>query len=328
MTRKFRHLGRWLALACLCAGLAPGTWLRSEVAGRAVLNTRMEALALTPATRGPFTLLGLWELHGTAENFGGYSAMHVYRDHGIRLFSDKGWLLTVPHPDRPTTAMTLRQLFPVGLPPEELRDIESVTYGPDGRFWIGYENRHTIYRYDLAGGPQGFVEPDYARDWDLNSGIEAMVRLRDGRFIVLKETDGLGFLYPGDPVDGAVPVAFRLDLPEGFLPTDMTQLPDGRVLVLLRRLGWHMPVFESQIGLADPALIDPDRPWPVVPLLRIEGLLPRDNYEAIAVDPVADDGLIIWLAADDNRSALQRSLLAKLRFIPPPVEEPPAESGQ
>lgn len=323
------HLTRRRFLVLLLLAIALTTWLRTEVANRFSTAVAITRLADTAAVSGEFEVQGLWQLQALTESFGGYSAMVV---HGplIRLFSDQGWLLTIARPDQPDSggdAPTLRQLYPTSRPLIDLLDIESVTSDPaTGRFWIGYENHDTIYRYSVSGEPERFVEPAYTANWGDNSGIEAMVRLVDGRFVALKETGGVGFLYPDDPTQGAEPLAFRIEWPDGYHPVDMAQLPDGRVLILLRRLGWHVPVFESRLALADPALIAAEQPWPVASLLQLESLLPRDNYEALAVEPANDGSLTLWLASDDNRSAVQRSLLAKLRWMPDSaVSEPSAQ---
>jgi hypothetical protein len=305
------RLTRRRALALLLLAVALTTWLRTDVASRYSTDITIAPLASAHRSSGDFSVAGLWQLRGPTESFGGYSALALHSE-VVQLFSDQGWVLTFARPDRPDLTgleLRLRQLYPTSRPLIDLLDIESVTFDRvSGQFWIGYENHDTIYRYGMTGEPEAFVEPAYTAGWGSNSGIEAMVRLADGRFV--------GFLYPTDPTQGAEPLAFRISWPDGYHPVDMAALPDGSVLVLLRRLGWHIPVFESRLALADPALIDAESAWPVTSLLQLETLLPRDNYEALAVEPAADGSLILWLASDDNRSAVQRSLLAKLRWVP------------
>lgn len=315
--RSVRRVVAICALALLCA---PGTFLRTEVAGRKGTTVAIAPLAFDTATIDGFTIEGLWRLNALNENFGGYSAMKIGGDF-IRLFSDKGWLLTFARPDVESERVTkVRQLYPTSRPLAELLDIESVTTDWEtGQYWVGYENYHTIYRYSAAGEPEAWVEPPYAANWYANSGIEAMARLRDGRFLLLRETKGMAYLYDGDPVEGGDPLAFHVDLPDGFLPTDMAELPDGRVMIVLRATGWHLPIFESLLAVADPATIEPDSDWQVTVLTRIEDFLPRDNYEAIAIEPADDGQVTVWLASDDNKSAFQQSLVAKLSWDPATV---------
>ncbi len=324
---------RLFALALLMLALAPGTWLRTPVTDRNSSAITITPLPFASGEDAGFTVEGLWRLTGKGERFGGYSAMGLLDDAAaIRLFSDRGWLLTLPRPDLASDAASrssMRRLFPTGIAMDKLFDIESVTYDhASGRFWVGYEFHHTIYRYASDGEPDGFIEPAVAQDWSENGGIEAMARLASGEFLLLRESQGEIYLLDGDPVEGADYRYFVGGYPEGYSPTDMAQLPDGRVLIILRRVALANPVFEAMIAIADPADLADGEPWPVTPLVQIEDILPRENYEAIAIDPRDDGSVTVWLASDDNISVFQRSLLAKLRFTPPPRAEGVHEKGR
>lgn len=313
-----------LALAML---VAPGTWLRSVVPDRYSADVTFAPMPFDSREHGGLAVTGLWQLHGPGENFGGYSAMALYGTEIIRLFSDKGFLLTFPRPGVPhATAIPVktRQLYPTGIPLVELLDIESATMSPEtGQYWVGYEARHTIYRYGADGTPEAYVEPDFARHWKANGGMEALVRMRSGVFLAFRETAPDLFRHQGDPTQGAVPQRFAVAWPGDFHPTDAAELPDGRVLVLLRQVAWHVPPFESLLVMIEPGQLDQAHPLPVTVLARIEDRLPRDNWEALAVEPGARaDQVGLWLASDDNRSIMQRSLLAQLRLTVPPRAEP------
>ncbi len=321
------RLGRHLLAALLLATmLAPGTWWRSRVPDRYATEVTFVALPFDARSHNGLQVRGLWHLHGAGENFGGYSAMLLYAHEGIRLFSDRGFLLTIPRPGDDVTqpmAKSTRLLFPFGFRLEDMLDIESVTRDPEtGQYWVGYEKLHVIFRYAAWGDPEAYVRPAYTRNWADNGGIEAMVRLADGRFLVLHEGGGDAFLYPGDPVAGAQPEQAQVAWPDGCAPTDAAELPDGRVVVVLRRVGLHLPVFESRLALLDPATWQAGSFWQPQALVQLERLLPRDNWEAVAVEPGDDGAVGLWLASDDNRSAFQRSLLARLQFTPPPRDQP------
>ena len=316
---------RVIAVLLVALVVGQGVWWRAEVADRYTPAMHITAVAHSNHAVGSLQVERLWQLRGQGESFGGYSAMLLLGG-SMRLFSDRGWLLTFPRPDHgpvPDSAFSLRQLYPEGLPLRELLDIESATRDPaTGQYWVGYESRHTIYRYAVDGTPQGFVEPDYTRGWYANGGIEAMVRLADGRFLVFHEGAHDAFLYPGDPVDLTQPQQLHLALPGDYAVTDAGELPDGRIVVLLRRVALHVPAFETRLALLDPAELRAGQPWPVHGLAQLEDLLPRDNWEALAVEPGVDAGAVtLWLASDDNRSAFQRSYLARLRFALPPRQE-------
>lgn len=331
-----RSKRRLLAVLALALLVAPGTWWRSVVPDR--YSTAVTIIPLEfggrmrGQMRGGLAVAGLWQLQGAGENFGGYSAMLLYGRDAVRLFSDKGFLLTFARPGvihADSRPFRTRQLYPTGMPLLDLLDIESVTLSPDtGQYWVGYENHHAIYRYGVDGTPEAFVRPAYTRRWKENGGIEALVRMRDGRFMAFHEDGPDVFVYPGDPVDGATATRFAIAWPRGFDPTDAAELPDGRLVVLLRKVAWHLPVFESLLVMIDPAGLeeaglDEAAPLPVTTLARIEDRLPRDNWEAVAVEPGERSGEVgLWLASDDNRSVFQRSLLAQLRLIVPPRIQP------
>ncbi len=327
--RSKRHLLAVLALGLL---LAPGTWLRSVMPDRYSADVTFAPMPFDGRERGGLAVTGLWQLRGAGDNFGGYSAMVLYGTEAIRLFSDKGFLLTFPRPGVPHSdpiPIGSRQPYPTGIPLLDLLDIESATMSPEtGQYWVGYEARHTIYRYGADGTPEANVEPVFARHWRKNGGIEALVRMRSGVFLAFRETAPDLFRYQGDPTQGAVPERFAVAWPGDFHPTDAGELPDGRVLVLLRKVAWHLPPFESLLVMIDPGQLDQARPLPVTILARIEDRLPRDNWEALAVEPGArTDQVGLWLASDDNRSVMQRSLLAQVRLSVPP-RAAPQKQGQ
>jgi hypothetical protein len=202
-------------------------------------------------------------------------------------------------------------------------DIESMTRDPaSGRVWQGFESDNRIERTDAGFGARDTVRPEAMRGWPSNAGPEAMVRLADGRFVVIAEGAGHwrdaevpGLLFPSDPVAGAEPLAFRFVLPPGYRVVDMAQLPDGRVAILLRRIAWGLPPgFTGQLVLADPATIRAGEPWRIEPLADLVAPLPSDNYEGLAVEPDGAGGTTLWLISDDNDSFLQRTLLLKLRW--------------
>ncbi|MXO70457.1 esterase-like activity of phytase family protein [Alteraurantiacibacter buctensis] len=323
--RRYSAL-RLAAVLALGAVLAPGTWLRSHVPDIYTTAVSIHPLPYSQRPVAGLQVLGLWQLRGSGENFGGYSGMLILGRDAVRLFSDRNYQLNVPRPgvDPPSPLdFTTRRLFPVNRPLEDMFDIESVTQSAlTGQYWVGYEFNHTIYRYGMTGDPEAYVEPDYAAGWTENGGIEAMVLLADGRFVVLREYGGDAYVYAGDPVEGALPQHARVSWPAGYSPTDAAELPDGRLIVVLRRVGWHLPVFESRLVLLDPVQFVPGEAWHPQALVQLEALLPRDNWEAIGVDhggsPAPGAPVSLWLASDDNRSVFQRSLLAQLAFVPPP----------
>ena len=256
----------------------------------------------------------IWNLSTKREDFGSYSAVLVLPENRLRFYSDKGGMFEMPRPGI-NGAYRMKSVGKVA--GQGLQDIESATRDPvSGAVWLGYEWYNGIRRMS-ANGQDEFVIPPSMKGWSRNGGPEAMTRLSDGRFIILREVGSEGLLFPADPVDGSAAVRFSFDAPEGFSPVDMAQLPDGRLLILVRGVRAWFPPFKAALLLADPATIRPGENLRWTLLASLDDAAPSENYEAIAVEPVfGKDGVRIWIASDDNYAALQRTLLLELEWTP------------
>ena len=110
---------------------------------------------------------------------------------------------------------------------------------------------------------------------------------------------------------------FRYAPPAGYRPVDAAALPDGRVLVLHRRVTIGLPYgFEAKISVADPREIAAGEDWRGREIATLDSPLPVDNVEGIAVAPQGDGSFVVWLISDDNNAALQRTLLYRLVWKP------------
>ena len=159
------------------------------------------------------------------------------------------------------------------------------------------------------------------KDWPPNAGPEALLRLRDGRFLVLSEDgDGPGgardaLLYDRDPTDPAARLTrFGYRPPVGFSATDAAQLPDGRVLVLNRRFA-PLDGFAAAVTIIDPAGIAPGAILIGQEIARLAPPLSVDNMEGVSVTQEAGQ-TIIWIVSDDNFSPLERTMLMKFALLP------------
>jgi len=274
---------------------------------------------------GALTYLGGIQLTADDPGFGGYSSLTVAGDR-FTLLSDLGGVLDFtlgadwrPRavrfgdlPAGPRTGWTKRD-----------RDSESMTVDPaTGRVWVGFEQFNQIWRYGPGFAPPARgVAPTAMAGWKENGGIESMVRLRDGRFVAISETtrppggragrDAL--LWAGDPVAQPRP-AFRFGYrpAPGFNPSDMTQLPDGRLLVLERR--FQLPFrWSNRLVLVDPAAIRPGAEVAGREIAVLKAPLIHDNFEGVAA--MRENGAtILWLVSDDNQLPIQRTLLLKFRL--------------
>ena len=317
-----------LALAALvAAGLAPGTWWRStppEPDYHAGLSVR--AVTPSPQRLGPFALTGAWHLTSANSHFGSWSAMLMQGDGRLLLASDRGRMLMMPPPGTPGES-GMSYFAGQAEAIKARADIEALTADrATGRIWASFEGSNAVVRYEPGFRQTRTVQPPAMRGWSANSGPEAMARLADRRFIVLSEgrqrwtgSTAPALLFPGDPVTGVEPLRFLYTLDGDYRPVDMAALPDGRVLVLERRVRLGLPPrFSSRLRLFDSQQIAAGTPWQGDVLATIAGSL-AENYEGLAVEPGAGGRLTLWLVSDDNNMRFQRTLLLRLEGAVPPA---------
>ncbi|KPQ31927.1 MAG: hypothetical protein HLUCCX21_02885 [Porphyrobacter sp. HL-46] len=314
---------RLLLLVFVVVGLAPGTLVRTNSGTRSDVAVVM----VTPVDEregvtGALDLIGAWELKSSHGWFGGFSALVADGANGLIAGTDRGWLLDLDLAGAAPRAVPGTFRF-VGVRTSgrgEVVDLEALARDPDrGTLWAAFENFNLVMRRDPDGTPATRRPPEMAR-WSANSGPETMERLADGRFLMLAEgrqrgaTSHQGLLFPGDPVVPVIPLAFRFAAPPDYDPVDATQLPDGRVLILLRRVEYAIPArFDTAIAVADPRAIREGEAWQGEIIQRMSGAVFGDNFEGIAFVPAADDPArgAVWVIADDNFSVFQRSLLVR-----------------
>ncbi len=273
---------------------------------------------------GGLTFLGGVALDGPGPAFGGFSAMAVDGEQ-FTLLSDGGNIVSFTMgTDWAPRAVRFAEL-PSGPGKgwrKQDRDSESLTTDPaTGQIWVGFERANAIWRYERGfARAQGHVSPPVLANWSSNGGAEAMVRLRDGRFIVLAEDRKgsaagtvRGIAFSGDPV--VAPrrgFAFSYRPPRGFRPTDMAELPDGRIAILNRRFALPLS-FTATLTIVPRRAIRRGAIVSGREIARFEGAVLHDNFEALAAVREGQD-TILWIASDDNQLLLQRSLLLKFRL--------------
>lgn len=311
---------RRLLTVLLLLGLAPVVWLRQPKVENDAQSVSLAALPLPgiKAGLGPFRLSGAWRLTSPNSDFGGYSALIQSGPGQLSAFSDFGVRLDLPMPGQPGPVRIVR-LVPKYAGVKSSRDVEAAALDPDGAaVWLTLERRNVFMR--VAPGqakPTVIAAPELA-GWSENSGAEAMTRLSDGRFLVMAEAGGPAHaarLLPGKPDGTDRSQHFRYVAPDDYRPTDVAQLPDGRVLILLRELRWPLPPrFGTKLVLADPASIRRGQDWSGTVLASLDGTGLEENYEGLAIAPGPDGTLNAWLISDDNSAATQRTLLLRLTF--------------
>ena len=200
------------------------------------------------------------------------------------------------------------------------RDSESLAIGPGGRAWVGFENHNEIWRYAPGfARAEARVAPEAMHRWAADTGAESLVRLADGRFVVISEQSHRelhdALVFTGDPTSRPIAFRFRYRAPTGYEPSDATQLPDGSLVIVNRR--FQLPFrFTAMLTRVPLAAIRPDAVVRGEPLALLGPPLLHDNYEGIAAVPGLRGATTLWLVSDDNQSLLERTLLLRFRLPP------------
>ena len=283
-------------------------------------------IALDRDAPGPRRIGGLrfvqgWVLRSPNAAFGGLSAMIADDDGRFLAVSDAGTAFRFRIGSGGITGRSSIRALPGTGGSKVLNDTESMTVDPaTGRIWVGYEVRNGVRRFDARlTRVQAGLAPAAMQDWSAVTGPESMERLSDGRFVILSENVPAAgaprakqaLLFSGDPTDPRTRVTrFAYRPPAaGFWPTDLRQLPDGRLLVLHRRLSVR-DGFAAMLAVFDPAAIRAGAIVQSREIARIRNPLAIDNMEALAV--TRESGrTIVWIASDDNFWWLQQTLLLK-----------------
>lgn len=321
---------RALKLALLILALVPTLWLRGPKSPD-VRDPGVGLVDLMPALRGhlPATgalrLEGAWQITGRARMLGTLSGL-AQAQRGLVAVGDRGGIIWFARPDRPGPwHPRLGRL--VNLDWQKVRyptDAESVIIEPgSGDLIVGYEDAPMLERFSPDLARRSRIPLPVLAEWPGNQGPEAMTRLADGRTVIVGETYAHwldrtrhpGLIFPGAPRPFESPARFEMVMPAGYRPSELAQMPDGRLLVL----GRHFSVmgFRSVIAVFGPRDIRPGAVITPQVIARIDDPRIRDNYEGMTVTREADGSQLVWLVSDSNEMVLlQRTLVLKLRIGP------------
>jgi hypothetical protein len=278
-----------------------------ELPDRRQLPVRVIALNFQPialSAVAPFRLAGAWVMTADDPRFSGLSALAMADGRFIAI-SDLGAVVRFDRPSSGQPRVKISDLDegpgPAGW--KTSRDAESLVRDPRGRgWWIGYEQRHSLWLYD-----KGFANARAAivldrPDWWRNRGIEGLL------------TKGDGLLALAENGREAVQVTRAglqwMKLVAGADIADATTAPDGSAWVLLR---------SKSIGGITQA---------IAPLVRSGTgyragkalLLPKgafDNFEGMAISERPGGGWRFWLVTDDGHRFEARTLLVALDLPKP-----------
>jgi hypothetical protein len=200
-------------------------------------------------------------------------------------------------------------------------DAESVSRAPGGSLCVTFEQRHRIWRYDGPGNPflsaaHPVRTPAAMATLPKNEGIEAAVFLGADRMLLLSEG---GRTASGD-LQGWIGAGKRwqpltLAATGEFVPTDLSMLPNGDVLLLERSYSL-LAGAGARLSILPIASIAPGARLAGREIAVIRPPLTVDNFEDVAARKAADGATLIYIMSDDNQNLLERTLLLQFRLTP------------
>jgi hypothetical protein len=318
------------ALIFVALGPVPGTVMRFPEEDLTE-GAAARPLVFAPEQSGAMRFVRGWQLVSPHRRFGGFSAIARTGPDRFQLVGDNGYATRLTLDARGNVSNVRIQPLPTpdGRPARKsMADTEAMFVDPEtGKSWFALENVNQIWRIDAdltkIESRRKLPEPR----WPKNSGPEGMARLVDGRTVVFSEDaddDPRGreaLIYTGDPAaPGPAPIRFFYDSRGKGLVSDAAPLPDGRILLVHRRLGFN-PVFTTIIAIVDPADIRKDAVVRSQTIGRVPTPL-AENFEGAAVS-VEDGRTWLWLVADDNFNLWQRSLLLQFELVDLPAARAP-----
>ncbi len=195
-------------------------------------------------------------------------------------------------------------------------DAEGLAGSLDSDVFVSFERDHRIWRYGfgkdgLRAKPTKVATPPELAQAPINSGLEAIAQLDDGRLLAMTEAflDSAGNIRGWLLADKKAPISVVLKRRAPFDLTDIRQLPGGDLLTLERRFSKIGGVgFEMRRLPA--ASLAPGQPMDGEVLADAGMNFIIDNMEGLSVRKTADGKTLVYVASDDNFNApLQQTLL-------------------
>lgn len=265
---------------------------------------------------GRLAFLGGLSLTSPDRRFGGISALllapdcrrfEAVSDHGDRFEGE----LNYGADGRLTGVAGVRVTRLAGLGGRPIaddggRDAESLARTASGDIIVGFEGRHRLWRYrSWRRPPAALAMPAEIAEAPGNGGIEALTVLRDGRLLAITEdghADGGVRGWIGDTRGRWSGLSFETG--GGFRPTAAATLPDGRIVVLERRVlppAARLRLIAAAAAVAGARLAGEE-------IARLDGAFTVDNMEALDACRGANGATRLLIASDDNFNAFQRTL--------------------
>jgi len=310
-----------LALASVALALG-GCAASGRAADQPIVHAhRMTLDDAAAAALGPLQLEAAFVLGSGDPRFGGLSGVWLAPDGTAMIAaSDRGtlWRARLVHRDSGRLAgFEGWQAIEPGAAPGDPsgrfeRDAEALAPLGADALAIAYEGAGQLRRLELGAldGPAAALPalPGLAPG---NAGIEALAPLPGGALLALAEGQ---FTAAGDLAawyvagEQAYPLSYAAS--DGFVPTGADRL-DDTVFVVERQFSL-LGGFATRIIALPAAAARPGARLVPEPLAVLRPPLVGENFEAIAARRAPDGRVLLYLVADDNFIALQRTLLLQL----------------
>ena len=260
------------------------------------------------------------EIQSNHPDFGGLSGLIINEDKSLISVGDQGiWLTGKIKIDENGKLVEIingrlghlkgnenNPLYKLG---KSYTDAESIeTY--NNKFIVSFERKHRILIFnDIFLHSEIFYDRIKYLDLPDNGGIEAMAPLKNNSIFLLSEN----LIHPDDKIAGYLLSDNKLKKVYvkkngSFKPTDMSNLPDGNILLLERSFSPVRGV-SARISVIKYGDLKPNS---VILPFTLDTLKPPmvvDNFEGISFLKLNDGGYYIFILSDDNFNFLQKTLL-------------------
>lgn len=279
--QHFLSLSRHLLLAVMILAAWPFLRERPEFSNLPDALVQVDLDAVSQASPAGWTLYGAWTLSAEDPRLAGLSGLACPSFGTLDMVTDTGSSVNMRYP-----APGMRRMTALIAGLDGIGDAEAIGYFGNATF-VAEEVRHRLWV--LRPGLDPLALPLPAREGFENWGIEALLEPggESERMVGLLELGTLAYRFAERDVE-VLPV-------EGapMRVTGATRHPDGRGLVLLRKLG---PVgFTAALARI---VVESDRV-----LIGEAVRLPMPfnaNAEGICVEPREDGLTRLWIVTDDN----------------------------
>ena len=260
------------------------------------------------------------EIKSNHPDFGGLSGLIINEDKSLISVGDQGiWLKGKIKIDENGKLVEIingrlghlignenNPLYKLGKSYTDAESIEPY----NNKFVVSFERKHRILIFnDIFLHSEIFYDRIKYLDLPDNGGIEAMAPLKNNSIFLLSEN----LIHPDDKIAGYLLSDNKLKKVYvkkngSFKPTDMSNLPDGNILLLERSFS-PLRGASARISIIKYEDLKPNS---VILPFTLDTLKPPmvvDNFEGISFLKLNDGGYYIFILSDDNFNFLQKTLL-------------------